>query len=584
MAAQQPDVNVFTLTSKAGIKRDGTDLDNDFYQDGQWVRWQRGRPKKMGGFRAMSTVVTGPSRSVFVDSRAGSNTAHVFSPWGVQQLTFDVNGAGAGLVDRTPSGLPFNVNYNWQSDAMFNAGGGGNPVIVAASAPDLDSIASDATGGVYSGIVNATNAMTQISDSAGVILVSGGCVVLQPFLFLYGSNGLIRNSNANDFSVSTGWSGTNANTGNFSGSKIVKGLPIRGGSTTPAGLFWALDSLIRVTYIGGTALWKYDPVGSITVLSKQAMVEYDGIFYWPGADRFFAYTGVIQELPNNMNLNYFYDNLNFSQAQKIWAMKVPRYGEIWWFYPSGTNTECDKAVIFNVRENTWYDCALVRSAGYPAQVFRFPVMAGGEPQATVLVTFTAGAGAFSNNEVVTGGTSGAKGTVARVLPGSLNLINTSLTFLNAETITGTSGATGTVNTVPASQQLDTLWAHEAGADRVKLQDVTAIESFFETTNFQWSTGGPSSESAAGATNNVILDTLEPDFVAVGPLTLTVRGKKYAQSPIVDSALIPFDGTTEYLSMREQRRQMSIKVDSNVVGGMYEMGKVLMTINPGDKRS
>lgn len=584
MTAQTPDVNIFTLTSKPGIKRDGTPLDNEFFQDGQWVRWQRGRPKKMGGFAAMSTVLAGPARNVFVDSRAGSNTAHVFSPWGVEQLTFDVNGAGAGIVDRTPAGLPFNANYNWQSDAIFNAGGGGNPVMVAASAPDLDSIASDATGGVYSGVVNASAVLTQISDGAGVILVSGGCVALQPFLFLYGSNGLIRNSNANDFSVGTGWSGTNANTGNFSASKIVKGLPIRGGSTTPAGLFWALDSLIRVTYIGGTALWKYDPVGSITVLSKQAMVEYDGVFYWPGSDRFYAYTGVVQELPNNMNLNYFYNNLNYTQAQKIWALKVPRYGEIWWFYPSGINTECDKAVIFNIRENTWYDASLVRSAGYPAQVFRFPVMAGGEPLATTLVSYTVGAGTFSNNEVVTGGTSGAKGTVARVLPGKLNLINTSLAFVNAETITGTSGATGTTNAVPAAQQLDTLWAHEKGTDRIKLQDVTAIPSFFETSNFQWSTGGPSQLTAMGATNNLILDTFEPDFISVGPLMLVVKGRKYAQSAPISSDMIPFDNTTEYMGTREQRRQMSIQITSNSVGGNYEMGKILMTVNPGDKRS
>lgn len=579
-----PVVDIFTLTSKPGIKRDGTDLDNDFYQDGQWVRFQRGRPKKMGGYRAMSTVLTGPMRDVFVDSRAGSNTAHVFSPWGVQQLTFDVNGIGAGIVDRTPAGLAFNANFNWQSDSMFNAGGGGNPVMVSASAPDLDSIASDATGGVYSGIVNDTAALTQIADGAGNILVSGGCVVLQPFLFVYGSNGLIRNSNANDFSVGTGWAGTNANTANVSGSKIVKGLALRGGAVSPAGLFWSLDSLIRVTYVGGTALWKYDPVGEITVLSKQAMVEYDGIYYWPGSDRFYAYTGVIQELPNNMNLNYFYDNLNYAQAQKVWVQKVPRFGEIWWFYPSGTNTECDRAVIFNVRENTWYDVGLVRSAGYPAQVFRFPVMGGGEPTATTLVSYTAGAGTYNINEVITGGTSGATGRITRILPGKLNLINVSGVFVNAETITGTSGATGTVNAVPVAQQLDVLWTHENGTDKIKLQEVTAIESYFETTNFQWATGGPSSESAAGATNNLRLTKVEPDFLSAGALGLTVRGRKYAQSSIVEDVLVSFNGTTEYMATRSQYRQMSLKVSSNVAGGFYEMGKVLLTVEPGDERA
>lgn len=576
--------NIFSLQGRPGIKRDGTDLDNEFFLDGQWVRWQRGRPKKMGGYRAMSSVMTGPMRNVLVDARASGNTAHVFSSWGIEQLSFDFDGAGAGVVDRTPAGLAYNVNRNWQSDSMYQNGGGGFPVVVAAAAPNLDSVSSDVTAGVYSGDVSAATAFTQIADGAGNILVSGGCVVLQPFLFVYGSNGLIRNSNANDFSVATGWSGVNANTGNFSGSKIVKGLPVRGGTQTPAGLFWALDSLIRVSYIGGTALWKYDPVGAITVLSSSAMIEYDGVFYWPGSDRFYAYTGVVQELPNDMNLNYFYDNLNYAAAQRVWAQKVPRYGEIWWFYPSGTNTECDKAIIYNVREKTWYDAALVRSAGAPAQVFRFPVQGGGDALATTYATYTAGAGTLNNNEVVTGGTSGAVGTIVRLLPGKINLVITSGTFVNGEVVTGTSGATGTLTSVPATQELNTLWQHEYGWDQVKSTEVTAIQAYFETSNFQWATGGPAQDAPQGATNNTRLTKFEPDFLSAGALTLTVRGRKYAQAAAIDGTPYPFTEDTEYIPTRDQARLMSLKLESNVAGGYFEGGRNLMTIEPGDERA
>lgn len=579
-----PKIDIFTLTSRAGIKRDGTDLDNEFYQDGQWVRFQRGRPRKMWGYRAMSSNLTGPMRNVFVDSRASGNTAHVFSPFGVQQLTFDVNGAGAGIIDRTPAGLAYNANANWQSDSMFNNGGGGNPVLVCAQAPDLDAIASDATGGVYSGVINGATALTQISDGGGPILVSGGCVVLQPFLFLYGSNGLIRNSNANDFSAATGWTGTNANTGNFSGEKVVKGLPIRGGASSPAGLFWALDSLIRVTFVGGTALWKYDPLGFISVISKSAMVEYDGNFYWPGIDRFYAYTGVIQELPNDMSLNYFYNNLNYAQAQKIWAVKVPRWGEIWWFYPTGTNVECNHAIIYNVREKTWYDAELIRSAGFSAQVFRFPIFGGGEPEITTLLAYTAGAGTFNINEVITGGTSLATGTVRRIQPGMLNIVNPSSNFLNGETITGTSGATGTLTAVPANQELNTLWMHETGTDRVKGTDQTAIQSYFETTNFQWATGGPVQDLPQGAVNNSRLTKVEPDFISVGTLRMHVRGRKYPQSAAKVSKEYTFTQATEQVDTREQFRLMSLTVESNEVSGDYEGGKTLLHVQPGDERA
>ncbi len=576
--------NIFTLTSKPGVKRDGTELDNDFYQVAQWVRFQRGKPRKMGGYKSMSPVLTGPIRNLYVDSRALNNTAHAFSPWGVQQLTFDNFGAGAGIIDRTPSGFVKNDNFTWQSDAMFNSGGGGDPVIIAAATPDMSNIADDALGNVYSGIITASGAFTQLTDGTNPIRVSGGCCVLQPFLFVYGSDGLIKNSNANNIDGASAWIGTDANEGNFAATKFVKGMPIRGGANSPAGLFWSLDSLLRVTYVGGTVRWKYDPLGAITVLSKSAMVEYDSNFFWPGADRFYAYTGVIQELPNDMSLNYFYDNLNYNQAQKIWALKVPRWGEIWWFYPSGVNTECDKAVIFNVREKTWYDAELVRTAGFSAQVFRYPVMAGGEDQVTTLLSYTTGVGTFNTNEVVTGGTSGAQGRIKRILPGKLNVQPIGGTFVNGETISNAGAtATGTLNAVPVDQTLTDLWQHEVGYDRVKGQDTTAIRAYFETCNFQLQTGGPVEKAPQGAVNQQRLVMFEPDFKSSGDLTVTINGRQYAQAPNVASDPEAFTPTTEYVALREQRRQMSVMVESNTVGGHFEMGRVLMTVEPGDGR-
>ena len=37
---------VFSLDTKPGIQRDGTVFDKQFYNDGRWVRFQRGRPRK----------------------------------------------------------------------------------------------------------------------------------------------------------------------------------------------------------------------------------------------------------------------------------------------------------------------------------------------------------------------------------------------------------------------------------------------------------------------------------------------------------------------------------------------------------
>jgi hypothetical protein len=319
---------------------------------------------------------------VFVDSRSGINSAHLFSQWGIQRVEFASNGAASNIADRTPSGYVPNPLMNWSHAAMYSSVGGTYSAILAASSPDVLDIASDVGGHLYSGNIATDDPLVVVSDTSGPITASGGICVLQPFLFVYGSNGLIRNSNANDYSTASGWTtgGANlANSNNVAGTKIIHGAPLRGGSSSPAGLFWALDSLIRVAFTGGTGLWSYDTLASPTsVMSKKCIVEHDGKFFWIGTDRFLFYNGVVQEIPNLMNNNYFFDNLNYAYQNKVWGTKVARWGEIWWFYPAGSDTECGNAVIFNYRENTWYDAVKKRTAGAPTGVFAFPVWAGHE--------------------------------------------------------------------------------------------------------------------------------------------------------------------------------------------------------------
>jgi hypothetical protein len=109
-------------------------------------------------------------------------------------------------------------------------------------------------------------------------------------------------------------------------SKVIKGIPVRGGTNSPSGLFWATDSLIRVSFTGTAPLyWRYDIVSSqISTMSSSCFVEMDGVYYWLGVDRFYQYNGVVSVLPNDKNVNWLFDNINFEQRQKVWATKVPR--------------------------------------------------------------------------------------------------------------------------------------------------------------------------------------------------------------------------------------------------------------------
>ena len=381
-------------------------------------------------------------------------------------------------------------------------------------------VGSSTTTVTLSNTVSTAGALTLTFDNN--ISVSGGCVYLYPYLFVYGNNGLIQNCSAGDLQ---NWVSADSNANNVAGTKIVKGLPVRGGTTAPSGLFWSLDSLIRVSYapttIGtSTIYWRYDIVTSqSSILSSSSVIEYDGIFYWCGVDRFLAYNGVVQEIKNTMCMNYFFDNINYAQRQKVWATKIPRWGEIWWFYPKGDATECTDAIIYNVRDQVWYDAGEARganrSAGTFSEVFRKPIWAGTETNAS--------------------------------------------------------------NTY-------TLWQHESGTDVVNLNEQSAIQSYFETDSIGLVNGGPNQNDPVGMNNYIRLERVEPDFVQSGDMNLYVTGKGYASDEDQVSAPYVFSPTTLKIDMREQRREMRLRFESNVVNGNYECGLNLLSADVGDMRS
>jgi len=355
------------LPALPGIRRDGTVLDGQQYSDGEWVRFQRGRPKKMGGYRTILSSFTGPIRGTHVYSKQMLNIIHSFSSSKIEAVLVDGNGLGAAIYDRTPVGFVPQTDYIWQEDTFFNQAGSNVTVLLAHPGRNLSSIDNNIATPVYYGDVSTAAPLTSIGQS-----VDGGVVSLQPYLVLYGSNGLVMNSNLNSV---TDFTNGDANTANVCSSKIVKGLPTRGAGQSPSALLWSLEDVIRMSFIGPPNIFRFDNLSSqSSILSSSSVIEYDGLFFWIGVDRFLMFNGAIREVPNQMNTNWFFDHLNFDNRQKVWALKVPRYGEIWWFYPRDGATECTHAVIYNVRENIWYDAESPRSSGYFSQVFRFPIM------------------------------------------------------------------------------------------------------------------------------------------------------------------------------------------------------------------
>jgi hypothetical protein len=386
---------------------------------------------------------------------------------------------------------------------------------------------------------------------------------------------------------------------------------VRGGSNSPSGLFWSLDSLIRVSYnpttinIGGTAItqfWRYDTITSqSSILSSQCVIEYDGIYYWVGVDRFMLYNGVVKEIPNTMNQNHFFDNLNYAQRQKVWATKVPRFGEVWWFYPRGDSEECNDAIVYNIRENCWYDAGSAvgarRSAGYFSQVFRFPIAAEWESNAVggvLTTTLTDGGTGYTNGTYpylpVTGGSgSGATATVivAGGIVTSFTIQDEGINYVVGDTIAVSDatlgGGTGLAVTIASTDTFVSLWQHEIGTDAVRGTSDLAIESYFETNDLGWVSGGPAQPSAVGDNKWLHIERVEPDFVQSGTMECYVTGRPFAQSEDKISDAFPFEPGTNKIDMREQRRELRLRFVSNVSGGDYQTGRIIINADTGDVR-
>lgn len=498
---------IVQIISRPGIKRDGTRFDGDFYTDGLWTRFQRGLPRKIGGYRSISKYLAEPSRGLTAFADGELVYCHSGGSSKLERFTIDTEANSSVMTDRTPVGLAVSANNKWMFDYAYNTTGT-DQVILAHCAPN-DAALANATGGqIFIGDVLGTSALTAVTLPANAN-ATGGIVNLSPYLFYYGSYGIVGWSKAgHPDDLATGDSGQ----ARPWGTKIIKGLPLRAGSgSAPAGLFIAYDAVLRSSFAGGAAVFNFDTIATGTsIISPDAALDVDGVIYWAGVDRFFMFNGVVREVPNSMNVNWFFDNINPAARTKVFAMAQPRFGEIWWCYARGEATECSHAVIYNIREQSWYDTPLPAVGRTAAQ--------------------------FSN-------------------------------FFPAPLMTSADGTTNKV------------WIHESGVDEVDGAAVAPIESYFETCDI-------SLMSMKGQNSKVRISAIEPDFVQRGPMTVQVTGRANARAREIYSTEFAFpedptEPSEQIVVLKEQRRQLRLKFTSNVVGGDYQMGKVMAHLEPGD---
>jgi hypothetical protein len=552
--------NLYPLVYKAGIKRDGTTFQPEYCTEGQWIRFQHGKISKMGGAVGFFHLSDGYTYIKLFPLDDNKMLMFACGKQSIRPFILDEN-----FNYRSPNGdsgfSSHGIDPNsilWQAAVVIH---NTKPDIVFMGTPILQNILQN-TPSVYTtcGFVNNTTlsftkhnnldpAVNQNSALRHNANLNGGLCYSNPYLFFYGSNGIVQYSRSdNPFSFEGGDSGALT----ISSDKVIYGIPIRGGSNSPSLLFWTMSSVVRVINTGTDKVdFQIDVISkSSSIISTRCVVEYDGLFFWPGTDRFFVYNGVVQEMSNNTNLDYFFDNVDLDYRQKIFGIKQPLYGEIWWFYPEKMNAigrdqsipegENTRAIIYNKRENSWYDTAISREAG----------------------TFCDELGIFM--------------TYGRPL----------------------------VKIQNRDADKDRFWIHEKGTVQ-EIQYLNAggnkqppifsnIPSYIKLPTISWAAfnpggqndqNGQSSQSGKGIDRWVSLKRFEPDFIMSDPddeMQITVNSKEYAQSEERENITLPFTGKTEKLDFSTQGRHITLTFTFNGKSSV-EMGQCLLSLGIGDKR-
>ena len=518
MPAATPSPKPQLMVSQPGVQRDGTKFSQTNYISAEWCRFYQTTPRKMLGYREQRRDLNGVARQLDVQSYDGYTYVHVGEADTLQRYVINLQtGLTSGLIDRTPAGFVADPNNNWQFSLVYNTANDSN-LLLAHAAPNILDIADTKERLVYYSEVREEAQLLPIAGSE----VSGGIVAMWPYFLRYGNDGEVAWPVPGDL---TNLTGSGSGSARPWGTKIVRGLPLRG-TQGPAALLWHLDALTRCQFVGGTTLFNFDTLTTSTaILSGNSVIEHAGIYYWATVSGFSMFNGVVQDIPNEMNRQFFLDNLNWNHRQKVFAMKMPRWNEIWWCAPMFGATECNWAIIFNYSKGYWYDTPLPRtgggfSAGIYEQIFHFPLVTSPSP----------------NPE--TGGTS--------------------------------------------------IWQHDFGLDEVSGVQATpkAIRSYYQTHEFN--TVNPQQPGQLGSNGTMSFSLIEPDFNQQGDLQLFLLSRANARSnlrrkgPIIVPA-VP-TGNQQLAKTKFTGRLTSFVVLSNTLGGYYETGDPLFHWQPGDGRT
>ncbi len=297
------------------------------------------------------------------------------------------------------NGLEANqVAFGWGAGA-YSVSAWGTPRVASTLISDMrqwtlntwgeDLLACVRGGGIYvwdetSGVSSRMNRITAAPSQNNAIIVSYpsrhlvafGTVeqatsVFDPMLIRWCSS-----ENYNDWNVSA------AGTAGFK--RLEKGNKLVGSEPSKNDILVFSDAAAySMRNVGYPETFSFDLIGQGSgLVSPHAAVNVDGVVYWMSDSAFYRYDGSLRTLDCTVR-DVIFDvensiGLNQSQRDMVFAGLNQEWSEIIWCYPTKNSLKCNRYVIYNYLEDSWYDGSLERSVWEGVNVFSKPLAVNNE--------------------------------------------------------------------------------------------------------------------------------------------------------------------------------------------------------------
>jgi hypothetical protein len=369
-----------------GVFRSGTEYSSaGRWYDANLVRFYQTAIRPMGGWRELLTAtVSGAPRALYT-WRANNATRWVavgthtglyaieggITLYDITPASFVTGRADAGAANGYGTGAYGRSTYGDARPATTVSG------ILDATIWSLDNwgqnlvAVSPSDGRLVEWSLNTANDAVAIANSP--TSCTALVVTAERILVALGAGGNPRRIQWSDQENNTVWtpSGTNQ-AGDFefqTNGTLKRGLRVRGGTL----YLTDVDAWFGV-YQGPPLVFGFDRVGTgCGIVGSGAAAALDTSAVWMGEAGFWIFDGYTKPLPCEVG-DYVFGDINRSQISKVAAVVNTTFGEVSWYYPSGSSTENDRYVTWSYRENHWTIGALARTAGDDSGVFDRPIL------------------------------------------------------------------------------------------------------------------------------------------------------------------------------------------------------------------